>query len=128
MKLEEMIDIGVLKSIKNPTGEQYEIHMHQPELTFMGVEDQPDYGVLDLFMYPGKRLVELRSLKKYLQQYRMVVISYERFADTVFKHLMEVYEPAYLRLVLSLNPRGGISSTITIDSKVREEAKAQKES
>lgn len=123
MGLEEIIDIGVLKSIPNPADEPYEIKTTQPEMTFMGADSQPDHGVLKITMYPNKRVIEFKSLKLYLQQYRMVVVSYERFLNTVYGHLMEVYKPARLKLVLSCNPRGGISSILTIDSKVREKAK-----
>jgi 7-cyano-7-deazaguanine reductase len=46
----------------------------------------------------------------------MVTVSYERFIDLVFEHLMQVYEPRRLRLVIVMRPRGGISPRLTIDS------------
>jgi 7-cyano-7-deazaguanine reductase len=67
-------------------------------------------------MYPEARQIELRSLKEYVYAWRNVVVSYERFLDTVFAHLMQVYEPVRLRLVHVTKPRGGISSRLTIDS------------
>lgn len=123
-----MVDKGILKSIPNPAKEPYEIKTTQPELTFMGDDNQPDFGVLEITMYPARRVIEFKSLKLYLQQYRNIVISYERCINTIYDHLMQVYKPDSLKLTLSCNPRGGISSILTIDSKVREEAKAQKES
>jgi 7-cyano-7-deazaguanine reductase len=67
-------------------------------------------------MYPDERLLELKSFKEYLFQWRDIVVSYERFLDIVFEHLMQVYAPRRLRLVLETQPRGGISSKLTIDS------------
>ena len=67
-------------------------------------------------MYPNGRIVELKSLKEYLQQYRDVVISYERLINQLYDHMKEVYTPQRLRIVLDCNPRGGISSRLTIDS------------
>jgi 7-cyano-7-deazaguanine reductase len=87
-----------------------------PEVTFLGVRDQPDFAELFITMYPNERQVELRSLKEYIYAWRNVVVSYERFVDTVFAHMMGIYEPARLRLVLVTRPRGGISSKITVDS------------
>ena len=43
-------------------------------------------------------------------------ISYERLLNQIYDHMMEVYDPQRLRLVLDCNPRGGISSRLTIDS------------
>ena len=67
-------------------------------------------------MYPNGKVVELKSLKLYLQQYRDVVISYERLLNQIYDHMIEVYDPQRLRLVLDCNPRGGISSRLTIDN------------
>ena len=48
--------------------------------------------------------------------YRDIIISYERLINIIYEHMMEVYEPARLRLILDCNPRGGIMSRTTIDS------------
>ena len=67
-------------------------------------------------MYPGKKIVELKSLKNYLQQFRNIIVSYERLINIIYDDMMEVYKPSRLRLVLDCNPRGGISSRLTADS------------
>ena len=110
-------DKSILKSLPSPeTGRPYELKMKQPELTFMGVHEQPDFATLFILMYPNGKIVELKSLKIYLQQYRDIIISYERIINVIFEHMMEVYKPSRLRLVLDCNPRGGIMSRTTIDS------------
>ena len=116
-KLYSDIDSSMLKSIPNPEKvKPYEVKIKQPEVTFLGVYNQPDFATLYILMYPNGKIVELKSLKEYLQQYRDVVISYERLINQLYDHLMEVYKPQRLRLVLDCNPRGGISSRLTIDS------------
>ena len=116
-KLYSDIDSSMLKSIPNPEKvKPYEVKIKQPELTFLGVYGHPDFATLYVLMYPNGRIVELKSLKLYLQQYRDVVISYERLLNQLYEHMMEVYEPSRLRLVLDCNPRGGISSRLTVDS------------
>ena len=110
-------DKSILKSLPSPEGNRpYELKMKQPELTFMGVHEQPDFATLFILMYPNGKIVELKSLKIYLQQYRDIIISYERLINVIFEHMMEVYTPQRLRLVLDCNPRGGIMSRTTIDS------------
>ena len=109
------IDPYVLKALPNPGGAM-ELKHKAPEVTFLGVNDQPDFATLFITMYPQKSVLELKSLKEYLYQWRSVVVSYERFLDVVYEHLMSVYEPVRLRLTLETRPRGGISSRLTIDS------------
>ena len=97
-------------------GGAIELKHRAPEITFLGVKDQPDFATLYLTMYPDQKLIELKSLKEYLYSWRNVTVSYERFIDVVFDHLMEAYEPVRLRLVLTTSARGGISSKLTVDS------------
>jgi 7-cyano-7-deazaguanine reductase len=115
-KLYKDVDKTILKSIPNSTKEGYEIKIKIPEFTFLGVNNQPDFAVVYLTFYPGKRLIELKSLKQYVYQLRDIVVSYERLINIIYDHLKEVYEPDRIRIVMICNPRGGISSKLTIDS------------
>jgi len=110
------VDFTILKSIPNPDTKTYEIKLKQPELTFLGVYDQPDFSSLYILFYPGKKIIELKSLKLYLHQYRNIIISYERLLNIIFDDIIKVYSPKRLRLILDCNPRGGISSRLTQDS------------
>ena len=116
-KLYSDIDSSMLKSIPNPEKvKPYEVKIKQPEVTFLGVYNQPDFATLYVLMYPNGKIVELKSFKEYLQQYRDVVISYERLINQLYDHMKEVYTPQRLRIVLDCNPRGGLSSRLSIDS------------
>ena len=110
------IDKTLLKSIPNPSKEAYEIKIKIPEFTFLGVQNQPDFADVFLTFYPKKKIIELKSLKIYVQHLRNIVVSYERLINVFYDHLMEVYEPERVRLTMICNPRGGISSKLTIDS------------
>jgi 7-cyano-7-deazaguanine reductase len=111
----EDIDPAVLKGLPNPGGGM-ELKHKAPEVTFLGAREQPDFGTLFITFYPKDRVIELKSLKEYLYQWRDTAVSYERFLDIVYMHLMEIYEPVRLRLVFETRPRGGISSRLTVDS------------
>ena len=112
----KMIDSSILSSIKNPVVEAYEIKIKLPECTFLGAQRQPDFADLYLVLYPDQKIIELKSLKQYVFQLRNIIVSYERLINVMYDHLMSSYEPHRLRLVMICNPRGGISSKLTIDS------------
>ena len=107
---------SLLKSIKNPTDEAYEIKLHAPEITFIGASKQPDFATADILFYPNESVVELKSLKQYFYQFRDTHISYERIINTVYDDLMDIYSPKRIRIVMKFNVRGGITSQLTIDS------------
>lgn len=111
----EDVDPTALQTIPHRGG-AIELNHKAPEVTFLGVRNQPDFGELFITMYPDRDLIELKSLKEYLYSWRNVVVSYERFVDVVFDHLMQIYNPVRLRLVFVTRPRGGISSKIVADS------------
>ena len=110
------VDISILKPLPNPAEKAYEIKLKQPELTFLGVYGQPDFASLYLLFYPDKKIIELKSLKLYLQQYRNLIISYERLLNVLYNDIRKIYKPKRLRVILDCNPRGGISSRLTQDS------------
>ena len=54
----------VLKALPNPGG-AIELKHKAPEVTFLGAQDQPDFGTLYVTFYPGENVIELKSLKEY---------------------------------------------------------------
>jgi len=113
------IDTTILKSLPNPSSEfcgAYEMKIKIPECTFLGVKNQPDFATLYMTFYPQNFVIELKSLKEYIFQFRNIVISYERFSNEVYEDIMLFYQPVRYRQVAIFNPRGGISSKIVIDS------------
>ena len=109
MKSYKDISPSVLEAIDTPKV-FHEIKVG--EFTFLGDHNQPDFGTIKIVIQSEKG-VELKSLKKYLYQYRDVRLSYERAVEVLYNHLNEVYSPESLSVELSLNPRGGISSKVT---------------
>ena len=114
--LYDKIDKKILKSLPNPSNGAYEIKIKIPEFTFLGVSKHPDFATMYLTFYPKDKIIELKSLKEYSFQLRNIVVSYERLINLFYDHLMETYKPDRLRMVMVCNPRGGISSKLTIDS------------
>ena len=109
-------DRSLLRSLRNPSTEPYEVHVHCPEVTFIGRKEQPDFACVDITLYPTDRIIELKSLKRYLFSFREVLMSYERLVNVLYGDLMETYRPARLVVQIHMRARGGISSTLKIDS------------
>ena len=109
-------DSTILHSIPSSSNKGYEIKIKTSEVTFLGVKDQPDFADLYISFYPRDTVIELKSLKYYLQQFRDKIISYERLINVVYDDIVSTYSPDRLRIVMVFNPRGGISSKLTIDS------------
>ncbi len=112
----DKINKSLLKSLPNPSSGAYEIKVKIPEFTFLGVKEQPDFANAYLSFYPKDKIIELKSLKQYVFHLRDIVVSYERLINIFYDHLINSYDPNRLRLVMVFNPRGGISSKLTIDS------------
>lgn len=105
----------MLKHLPNQA-KGYEQRLHVPEFTFLGAQEQPDFGVIRIWFYGNDRTIELKSFKQYLYQYRDTIMSYERCLDLLYKHIKEVYEPMRVRIEIGFRPRGGISSKLVVDS------------
>jgi 7-cyano-7-deazaguanine reductase len=73
---------------------------------------QPDFGTLTLRYVPDRLVVELKSLKFYLQSFRNAGIFYEHVTNRILDDLLAVVQPRRMTLVARFTPRGGISSVI----------------
>ena len=108
-----------MDSISNPSKQKYEIKIIAPELTFLGVKNQPDFAELEVVYYPSKKVIELKSFKYYLYEFRNRLISYESLANVIYDDIMNIYKPKSLIITIRFRPRGGISSILKIDSEWR---------
>jgi 7-cyano-7-deazaguanine reductase len=73
----------------------------------------PDFGTITVRYLPDQRIVELKSLKYYLIQYRNTGIYYETLTQRILNHLVKVLEPVEMTVEATFNSRGGLSSTVT---------------
>ncbi len=118
----------MLRSIKNPCRQKYEIRVHCPEITFIGRKDQPDFARLDITYHPRDVVIDLKSLKQYLFSFRNELMSYERFINVLYDDLANTYNPVALTVEMELRPRGGISSKLRVDSAWRSQAETRESS
>ena len=106
-----------LETFENPRPDRdYKIEIVCPEFTSLCPKTgQPDFGTLTFTYTPNRLCVELKSLKLYLQQFRNEGIFYEHVTNRILDDLVAVLQPRHLRLVAAFTPRGGITTTVTVE-------------
>lgn len=91
-----------------------DIVIQQPEYTSVcPMTGLPDVGCITITYRPHKKIIELKSLKFYLLQYRNVGIFYEHVVNRILEDLVAVLEPKYIEITGDFNARGGITTKVT---------------
>lgn len=113
------ISRDLLETFENPYPDRdYTIDTVCPEFTSMCPKTgQPDFGSLTLSYVPDRLCYELKSLKLYLQQFRNHGAFYESVTNQILDDLVAVTQPREMTLVAEFTPRGGISTTVTVEHK-----------
>lgn len=75
----------------------------------------PDMGCITIRYVPDKYIVELKSLKFYLLQYRNVGIFYEHVVNRILDDLISVLKPKNMTVTGEFTSRGGIISIVTAE-------------
>ena len=73
----------------------------------------PDVGCIRISYRPYNKIVELKSLKFYLLQYRNVGIFYEHVVNRILEDLVAVLAPKYMEVRGDFTARGGITTKVT---------------
>lgn len=91
-----------------------DITIKQPEYTSVcPMTGLPDNGSIIINYRPDKTIVELKSLKYYLLQFRNVGIFYEHVVNRILDDLVLVLNPLKIKVTGEFTARGGISSIAT---------------
>lgn len=75
------------------------------------VTKQPDFGRIEIAYLPGTKLVETKSLKLWLWQWRDRAAFNEEIVHEIAAKFMDQVEPLAVTVTGHFNPRGGISVT-----------------
>ena len=91
----------------------YVIHFEIPEFTCLCPRSgYPDFATIIIDYVPEASVVELKSLKLYINGYRDRQISHESSTNTILDDLVRVLQPRWMRVVAEFNVRGNIKTTI----------------
>lgn len=115
---ERAIKKAALEVWKNPkTDRDYEIHISFPEFTCLCPRSgYPDFAVIGIYYIPDKYVVELKSLKLYLNSFRGTHISHEGVTNEIYSSLQETLKPRFLEVTGDFNPRGNVKTVVRVSS------------
>lgn len=113
----EAIDTEVLERIPfEYPGSETEVAYIDPEFTsvcpWTGL---PDFGTLIIRYLPREYLVELKSLKYYLNSFRNVGILQEHVVNRIKDDLVKLLDPEWMVVEAEFRPRGGISTQVRVE-------------
>jgi 7-cyano-7-deazaguanine reductase len=110
---------GITTDMLEPIACQYsrkiDVVISQPEYTAVCPRTGlPDFGCITIQYTPDAHIIELKSLKFYLMQYRNVGIFYENAVNKILEDLVAVIKPRNMTVTGEFTPRGGISTIVRV--------------
>ncbi len=112
----EAIKQAKLELWPNPSPDRnYIIDISYPEFTCLCPRSgYPDFATIKIVYTPDKKVVELKSLKLYLNSFRDQSISHESVTNMIFDVLKKSLKPRTLEVVGDFNVRGNVKTVIRV--------------
>jgi 7-cyano-7-deazaguanine reductase len=111
----KMIAESTLEAVPNGTPERdYEIQFTIPEFTCLAPDSGfPDFATIRIRYIPDQKLVELKSLKLYINKFRDQEIFHEAAVNRILDELVSLLDPRFMEVVGDFNVRGNIKTVVT---------------
>lgn len=112
----ETVDASVIDAIDYAYagGRDIVIEINQPEFSSVcPMTGLPDFGTITITYVPQNTIVELKSLKYYLLQYRNVGIFYEHVVNRILDDLADALKPKRMEVTGEFTARGGICTKVS---------------
>ncbi len=115
---EKAVSKAKLEKWPNPYPDRdYTIDINFSEFTCLCPRSgYPDFATIKINYIPDKYIVELKSLKLYLNKFRTESISHESVSNLIFDDLKKLLKPRHLEIVGDYNPRGNVKTFITVST------------
>jgi 7-cyano-7-deazaguanine reductase len=115
---EKEIQEAKLEPWENPYPDRnYTIDITFPEFTCLCPRSgYPDFATIKIKYIPDKYIVELKSLKLYLNKFRNQYISHEEATNKIYDDLYNLLKPRFLEVIGDWNPRGNVKTIIKVSS------------
>jgi 7-cyano-7-deazaguanine reductase len=112
----QAIKLAKLELWPNPNPERdYVIDISYPEFTCLCPRSgYPDFATIRITYTPDKKVVELKSLKLYLNSFRDQGASHEGVTNQIFDVLKKNLKPRRLEVVGDFNVRGNVKTVIRV--------------
>ena len=92
----------------------YTVNISIPEFTCVCPRTGlPDFGTIIINYVPDELIVELKSLKYYILNYRNLGIFHEAVTNRILDDLKAALKPRKIEVIGDFHPRGGIKTVVT---------------
>jgi 7-cyano-7-deazaguanine reductase len=113
---ERVIEEGNLITFPNPRpGRRFDIDITLPEFTckcpFSGY---PDFATIVIHYVPDQKVVELKTIKLYINSYRDKYISHEESVNQILDDMVAACDPLEMTIKGDFLPRGNVHTVITV--------------
>ncbi len=111
----KMIAESTLEAVPNPNPERdYQVDFTIPEFTCLCPRSNfPDFATIRIRYVPDRLLVELKSLKLYINQFRDQEHYHEAAVNRILDDLLALVSPRFMEVVGDFNVRGNIKTVVT---------------
>jgi 7-cyano-7-deazaguanine reductase len=111
----KMIAESTLEAVPNDNADRnYEIDFTIPEFTCLCPQSNfPDFATIKIKYVPDRKLVELKSLKLYINKFRDQEMFHETAVNRILDDLVELLDPRLMEVVGDFNVRGNIKTVVT---------------
>ncbi|HEY9287671.1 MAG TPA: preQ(1) synthase [Candidatus Dormibacteraeota bacterium] len=109
-----LIAESTLEAVDNDNVKRdYEIDFTIPEFTCLAPDTRfPDFATIHIKYVPDRKLVELKSLKLYINRFRDEEMYHETAVNRILDDLVSLLDPRYIEVVGDFNVRGNIKTII----------------
>ncbi len=112
-----MIATAALEPLPNPaTQRDYLIELSSPEFTCLCPRSGfPDFATIHIRYIPNELIVELKSIKLYLNRYRDEHVFHEAVINQILDDFVAACQPRWAEVVGDFNVRGNVKTVITAE-------------
>lgn len=111
----KMIAESTLEAVENDNPQRdYEVSFTIPEFTCLCPRSNfPDFATIHIRYVPDRKLVELKSLKLYINKFRDQEVFHEAAVNRILDDLVGLVDPRFMEVVGDFNVRGNIKTVVT---------------
>jgi len=103
-----------LTAVKNKYPHRdYEVEITLPEFTCLcPMTGYPDFATIHVKYVPDKLILELKSLKLYINKFRSTELFHEEVVNKILDDLAAVCKPRWMEVIGDFNPRGNVKTVV----------------
>ena len=115
---EEILNAKLMAVENKYANRDYEINITLPEFTCLcPMTGYPDFAIIHVNYIPDQTIVELKSLKLYINQYRDKEIFHEEAVNKILDNLVALCQPRWMEVIGDFNPRGNVKTIVKAEHK-----------